>query len=168
MFDSGHRARRVALVCMINSKNRPLEGVRYIKIAAFVEGKGVGRGKVVGKRNVVLGSVRIAHRARRRRSNTGNSSNVFDLRCSVKLGFDPLNLGSAKVSDIDLVVRSVKLKSQERSPTKLYLGNQLTIFLKPQKLVSVGTKVEGGHINLAGFRIGGDPFREAHAVRQRN
>src|SRR5262245_8722322 len=168
MLDSGHRARCVAFVRMINSKDRSLEGVRYVKIAAFIEGQGVGRGKAVSKRDVVLGSVRIAHRARRRRPNPGNSSDVFDLRCSVKLGFDPLNLGSAKVADIDLVVPRVKLKPQERSPTKLDLGNQITIFLKPQKLVGVGTKVEGGHVNLFSFRIGGDPFRKTNAVRQRD
>src|SRR5215510_15600703 len=38
---------------------------------------------------------------------------------------------------------------------------------KPQKFVRVRSKVEGGHIYLSSFRIGGDPFRKARPVRQR-
>src|SRR4030095_17166199 len=34
--------------------------------------------------------------------------------------------------------------------------------------IAVGTTVEGSNINLFSLRIGGDPLREAHAVRQRD
>ena len=47
MCDSGHLARRVAFVRIIDPEDRSLERIRYVKIAASIEGKSVGRRKII-------------------------------------------------------------------------------------------------------------------------
>src|SRR5262245_35090619 len=169
MFDSDHVARPIAFVCAVDLQDRSLERVRYIKIAVSIESKRVGSRKTIAaEHDRVLARIRINYLSLGWRSDRRNRGYVFDLGRISKVGGDPLNLGSAKVADIDLVIPTVKLESQERHPGKVSLGDELAVFSKPQKFVGVGAKVESGHINLSRLRIGRDPFREAHAVRQRN
>ena len=136
----------VAFVRIINPEDRSLEGVRYIKIAVSIESKSVGGGKIIAAEyDRVLAHIRIIYLSRATGGPMGGIEATSSISVvSVKFGRDPLNLGSAEVADINLVVPRVKLKSQERSPTKISLGDKLAIFIKPQKFIAVGTKVEGG------------------------
>src|SRR5262245_22003939 len=169
MFKLGRLARCLAFVRLIDSEDCSLEGVRYIKIAVSIESKRVGGRKAsTAEHDRVLARIRIIYLSNRWRSDGWNRGYVFNFRRISKVGRDPLNLGSAKVADIDLVIPTVKLKPQERRPGKISLRDELPIFVKPQKFIRVGTEIESGHINFFRLGIGGDPFWETHSFWQCN
>src|SRR5262249_12510075 len=168
MFDSDHVARPIAFACAVDLKDRSLERVRNIKIAVSIKSKRVGSRKAItAEHDRVLARIRIIYLSLGWRSDGWNRGYAFNFRRIGEVCRDPLNLGSAKVADINLIISTVKLKPQERCPGKVSMRNKLPIFIKPQQLIRIGTEVESGHVNLFSFRIGGDPFRKTHAVRQR-
>src|SRR5262245_41485718 len=132
MFDSDHVARPIAFACAVDLKDRSLERVRNIKIAVSIESKRVGgRKAITAKHDRVLAHIWIIYLSIGWRSAGRNLSHVFNFRRISKVGRNPLNLGSAKVADIDLVIPTVKLKPQERRPAKVSLGDELAVFSKP-------------------------------------
>ena len=136
MFDNEHRARAGTLVRIINSKDRSLERVGYIEIVAVVKGKSIGGRGVITKENRVLASVGVTYDSIGRRPYTGNESNVLDRGAVCEIGGYALNLRScshegAHVSDVNLLVPMIKLKTQEGRYAKIALGDKLAIFIEP-------------------------------------